>query len=357
MTERGLYAGRTASTRLTRISSILYEYATATWTAVPEPSVTELYPNNSNQEDGPWRYAKKQIVEQLEDLTMLWRVAVPGRARGHEASIFKWTDPRVTAEILGVTGGWSERFEKLLAINTTGQGPDVQPAKIQASRDEWQQMPDLEFYVDFETVSDLADDFSQLPNKGGQTLIFMIGCGHMENGEWQFESFVGDSLSEPAEAGIIQSWLTHMESVKSRLASQVKTPCVIHWSPAEVSNLETAYNSAVERHNRPEWSSLGWFDFLREVVQEEPVVVRGSMAFGLKPFAKAMHSHGLIETLWGDGPTDGLGAMVGAWWCSQEAVRLDIRMQEVDLMREIASYNEVDCKVMMEIIGYLRRNH
>ena len=70
-----------------------------------------------------------------------------------------------------------------------------------------------------------------------------------------------------------------------------------------------------------------------------------------------MHSHGLIETLWGDGPTDGLGAMVWAWWCSQEAVRLGIRMQEVDLMREIASYNEVDCKVMMEIIGYLRRNH
>ena len=248
-------------------------------------------------------------------------------------------------------------FEELLAINTTANGPAVHPPRIQAARKEWHLTPELEFYVDFETVSDLADDFSKLPEKGGQPLIFMIGCGHVEAGEWHFESFVVDALSESEEARIIHGWLMHMETVRNRLAPKMEIPRIIHWSPAEVSNFETAYNSAKERHNRPDWPSLGWFDFLRRVVHEEPVVVRGSLAFGLKSVAMAMHAHGLIETLWGDGPADGLGAMVGAWWCAQEAARLGVPIQQIDLMHDIAGYNEVDCKVMMEIIRYLRREH
>ena len=31
--------------------------------------------------------------------------------------------------------------------------------------------------------------------------------------------------------------------------------------------------------------------------------------------------------------------------------------QEIDLMQEIIDYNEVDCKVMMEIVAYLRKYH
>ena len=32
-------------------------------------------------------------------------------------------------------------------------------------------------------------------------------------------------------------------------------------------------------------------------------------------------------------------------------------MTELTLMREITRYNEVDCKVMMEIVRYLRERH
>ena len=34
-----------------------------------------------------------------------------------------------------------------------------------------------------------------------------------------------------------------------------------------------------------------------------------------------MHAQGLIGTAWADGPTDGLGAMVGAWSAAAEARR------------------------------------
>ena len=68
-------------------------------------------------------------------------------------------------------------------------------------------------------------------------------------------------------------------------------------------------------------------------------------------------SPGLIGTSWEQGPGDGLGAMVGAWSCSDEATKLRCTLMETDLMQGIAAYNQVDCKVMMEIVRYLRANH
>ena len=86
-------------------------------------------------------------------------------------------------------------------------------------------------------------------------------------------------------------------------------------------------------------------------------MVRGALGFGLKAVANALHSHGLIETDWADSPIDGLGAMVGAWRCDEDARKKGLPMTDLTLMGEIARYNEVDCKVMMEIVGYLRANH
>jgi hypothetical protein len=67
-------------------------------------------------------------------------------------------------------------------------------------------------------VSDLDDDFQAIPKRGGQTLIFMIGCGHMENGAWQFKCFTADSMNEPSEGAVIDAWLSHMDATKQRLA-------------------------------------------------------------------------------------------------------------------------------------------
>ncbi len=70
-----------------------------------------------------------------------------------------------------------------------------------------------------------------------------------------------------------------------------------------------------------------------------------------------MHSYGIIETNWEDSSLDGLGAMVGAWRCATEAAKTTVPLAEIDLMQDIRRYNEVDCKVMMEIVTYLRQNH
>ncbi len=40
-----------------------------------------------------------------------------------------------------------------------------------------------------------------------------------------------------------------------------------------------------------------------------------------------------------------------------EALRLVTPLIDLELMQEIRDYNEVDCKVMMEVVQYLRERH
>ena len=328
----------------------------AGWTALPTPSVPHLYPNLSNQQDGPWHFAKREIANELGDVTMLWQVGPGGREKALEVGVSNWRDAGCTPEVVGVTG--AVRAATLGAILNVNRepGPSVRPSKIRAAQDEWRDTGRVEFFVDFETVGDLADDMSRLPERGGQPLIFMIGCGYVEKGTWKFGSFVVADLTEAEEARIINDWLSYMAEVKSRLDPDGLDPILFHWSPAEVTNFETAYNSAKKRHDA-DWPAPQWFDFLRRVMWAEPVVVRGALAFGLKAVAKALHRHGLIKTSWGDGPTDGLGAMVAAWSCQREAEQQQCPMDELDLMREVVAYNEVDCRAMAEVVTYLRVNH
>jgi len=332
----------------------------ARWSVLPEPTSDALRPNMRNSKDAPWHRAKQKIAKALEDLTILPRVSPDKRAVGFANGLRRWTDPRCEAALLGVNGpATSAQLDAVIEANRPGRtGPAMQPARVTANEHCWRTPAPVEFYVDFETVSDLDDDFSRFPQKNGQPLIFMIGCGYLEVpgdlSTWQFRVFTADLLSEPEERRIIEEWRAHMASVATSEGTTLADSRLFHWSSAERSTLETAYNAAAARHGFPDWPTLPWMDLLAHVVRAEPVTVRGAFGFGLKAIAKALHAAGLTETVWSDGPADGLGAMVGAWWCHYEATRTDTSMRTLELMSEIESYNEVDCKAMADVLRVLR---
>ncbi|MEO8681288.1 MAG: hypothetical protein ABI665_19720 [Vicinamibacterales bacterium] len=244
------------------------------------------------------------------------------------------------------------------ANHSSASGSIVFPDKLTVAENSWRLPAAAEFYVDFETVSDLDDDFARFPEASGQALIFMIGCGSLTQSntgpKWTHRVFTALNLSVTEEKRIIEDWLSHLRTECEARQCTLENARLFHWSPAETSSLIDAYNSAHVRQGSPAWPELPWFDLLNGLVKEQPMTVRGAFGFGLKSIAKAMHANGLIESVWRDGPADGLGAMVGAWWCHREALRQGTTMPAIGLMKEIDSYNEIDCKVMAEVLAFLR---
>ena len=305
-----------------------------TWQVLPEPSRPELRPPGSSYAEWPWTGAIRRITVELDDPIRLGEVGATRRDKAVAKGITSWRDTGTTAASFGVTGAATgPRLNAILDVNRT-EGPIVRPVRITGGDEVWRDRSGLEFFVDFETVNDTDDDFRGFPEKGGQPLIFMIGCGHMEEGRWRFRCFVADRLTPKAEAEAIDAWIEHMSAVGVGLGAAGEVPRVWHWSPAETTNLTTAYNSACERHPDRGWASslqLRWFDLLNNVVRAQPVVVRGAFGFGLKEVANALHGHALIRTGWGDSDVDGLGAMVGAWHSDREAEERGVRLIDTDL--------------------------
>tara|TARA_Y100001970_G_scaffold99355_2_gene124968 strand:- start:2138 stop:3883 length:1746 start_codon:yes stop_codon:yes gene_type:complete len=326
------------------------------WQVTPEPSNDFLRPNISNQQDYPWHSAKSSINAQLKDLTSLWQVSTSNRSIANKSGIFKWDEENYSVSDLGFKP--SERtntIQKIIDINKQSEKKSVLPLKLTNCDQAWRDTNTLDFYVDFETVSDIDDDFSRLPSSGGQAMIFMIGCGYIENEEWIWKCFIANSLTQPDEKVIIESWCEYMKNVSQKLS--LPDSRIFHWHSAETSSLNTAYNSAKNRFGEQSWENYNWYDLRKMVVAKEPLTIKGSFGFGLKAIAKSLYKLGLIDTSWNEGPTDGLGAMAGAWQANKEANAKNISLKDTLLIKEIQKYNEVDCKVMWEIVKYLRQSH
>lgn len=326
----------------------------ATWQILPKPSLAELYPNAGNREDSPWHRAKSVIATELAELTRLPGINPKLRRLAHVRGIWRMDEPGLTAESLEVARD-AGKCEAALRANDPGCDGVVWPAWIERADPVWRNIQGLEFYVDFETVSNLDDDFSRLPAVGGQALIFQIGCGHEQDGEWRFRQWTVGELTPLEEARILGEWVGHMNEQLAVRELNWSDSRIVHYSSAELSMLQGAYNSAQSRQSG-EWPELEWYDLLKQVIGAEPLGVRGAYGHGLKAVTRAMADAGLIDIAWGDGPGDGLGAMVGAWWAAAEARRTRIGLGEIELMKQIGDYNETDCRAMYEVLRWLRAN-
>ena len=327
----------------------------AEWRVLPIPSVPELWPNMKAGSDFPWHTAKAEIAAKLGELTILPRVNVDLRTAAHAVGVTRWDDARTSANLLGLDGQHGRTLDAVIAVNRDA-GDVLRPERVSADEEQWRVPPPAEAFVDFEFVHDMDDDFSAFPQKGGQALIFQIGSGTYRDRRWAFRQFTVDDLGVEAEARMIDDWLAHLDEVAREAGcSSASDVRLVHWSLAEESNFERAYESARSRHPDRSWPPLAWYDLLGRVFRAQPIVVKGAFSFGLKSIARAMRAHGLIETQWGEGLADGAGAMAGAWAAAADSRARGRSLTESPVMQEIARYNEVDCRVMAEILDYLRR--
>lgn len=346
----------------------------STWNVLPEPSVEELYPNMCNQYDAPYGKVKKELADQLDEITLLWMCGVKNRESCAQHGVTRWTDERCTVETLGMTGDIkAPTLERMLDFNHGKVAPNEDPeAKVvpRFINNNWynwrgQNMNgggrsdptvNLEFFIDFENTTNILDDMQSLPAIGGSNIIFMVGLGYMtpDTKQWKYHCFVAPSLSQKGEFDMFKRFHTIVDAICRKY--KCPDPNFYHWGHAET----TLYNNMLDRQSRrgaQGWNPPKFCDFLR-VMKDEIILVKGVLNFSLKSIGKGLHSHGLIDLTWDSGDCEsGLDAMVKAGECYRKAKSRGSNVLADDTMQKIIKYNEVDCKMIYEIITYLRNNH
>ena len=311
------------------------------WTISP-PSRSELYPNMC-VDSGEWNSVKENLAREISDITMLWQCGPKNRDNAMMHGVDSWKDSNCNGKILGLGKSYENTVNDIIKINTTRGMPPVSPSKIQNNYLDWQNMTSSDLFVDFETLSDICQGGGEFsPVQMDMNMIFMIGVGWLDvEGNWQYKNFIAESLSHESEKDILIKFINFVNTYSD--------PKLFYWH-AERSFWSRALkkNGLLTDANM----NFDWVDLCR-IFRTEPIVIKNCFNFGLKNVAKCLKEHNLITTELNAECLNGMMAMVKAWNCYERGgqIRGDA------IMKDIGVYNEFDCRVLYDILNYLRKKH
>ncbi len=310
----------------------------------------ELYPNMCNEYDFPWRKYKKQIADANDELTNMWMVGSKNRNTAIGNGVYKWTDEKCNAEVLGILGNKNSiTLDEILNTNRS-KTIKISPDKITCDLYNWQKEHKLEFYIDFESFNGSIFNIDDVTNASTENIIFMIGVGyiHPSTKIWKYKTFCAKTLTNKHEKQICKKLTKHISKVSKK--HNVNIARCIHWSSAEI----TMWNNAMNKHNLNwKWS---WMDLLK-IFKEEPITIKGCLSFGLKDVATNMKRHGFIKSAWPDTTMNGQNVMVLVKEMNEYAITQNKILRSFDSIKRVIEYNKTDVKVLQEILQYLRQNH
>jgi predicted RecB family nuclease len=319
------------------------------WTLLPIPCRKELFPNMKNEKDGYWNKIKKELNDKIYEITSIWNCGVKRREMAYNNNVYGWNNPMCTSELMGFKKGKiANTIDSILDINR--QNVDlIRPNKINFEREKWYKINKdvMEFYLDFETLN---SNFGSIIKEGvisynSNQYIFMIGVGYFDK-KWIYKSFIMKNKDSNSENQMMDEFHTYINNI---LLKYNKTQSKFyHWSHAEVS----AYNNFKSRNSEfnLDDSHFSFYD-LNKVFISEPVVIKGALDYSLKTIAKSLYENKLINSYWNvKSPiSSGLNAMIMANQIYEKQDDVNFHSTQEQLMSEIIKYNEIDCKVLMEI--------
>ena len=305
------------------------------WHILPTPSRKELYPNMKNSRYNNYSLVKNQLAYEIKELTSIWYVNYKNRNFAHSNNIYSWTDKKCNSTTLGINNKRGIIIDNILNVNRDSD-KIIYPLQIKYNENNWKQYNNntMEFYIDYETT-----------NYENRTYIFMIGVGYIDNG-WKFKNFTMPLLDDETQELVLKDFWIFINNLL--LKCNKTEPRFIHWTKAEPSN----YNKYIDKFKLPNMNFIDLYD----VFVKEPITIKGALNFSLKEISKAMYNLKLIQTTW---QTD-ISCMNGLdtlYW-SLILYKTGRRIRKTNkYLNDIIKYNEIDCKVLYEIITYLRNNH
>ena len=371
----------------------------------------DLYPNMCNKLDDNFHNKKRKLADFLGEHTLIGWVGIKHRKIAHSNNIFRFDDPKCTINTLGITGNKRRKtIHTLLKMNQTTNNSKISestcnpkvleawkefclsknfiPKKIITNIYNWRNINSIEAYVDFETVPcSLLENylFKNVPttNLEGQR-IFLIGIWYKNSisDNWEYKKFISDNLDIKGESKIIFDFTNFIKDNKFTK--------LYHWGKsAEPYMYQNAYNRYIKVLTQDRnfeskiveddiseildskfrakeaqrarvrdgsfVSSLNkniWKDMCT-LFKEGNVGIRGVKTYGLKDVANHMFLHNLIPEIWDSNNSNcinGTNAIVNAY-------QINKNMQTDPRMNDIIKYNKIDCKILYDIMKYIRNNH
>jgi hypothetical protein len=294
-----------------------------------------------------------EVANKIGELTNVWHVTVKHRQTAHKNGIKSWRDSNCTSTIMGFTTEERARVvDEILDVNRSISNV-IKPKHIKNDTSNWQTVGPTDFYIDFETINCCFNN-PQINIHNSKTqpdMVFMIGIGHVENNEFVYKVFYTNDLSLSEEEKMFDNFSKYLVLKIKELDPNLEyIPRLFHWGFAEQANINHVNIRHFDKYIKL-FNFCQWVDMYKVFISE-PIVINGSLDFKLKHIGKAMQKHGLVNTLWdNNGPYDGLGAMLSA---VESYTKGDINTPEFQL---IIDYNKIDCKILWEILTYLRSNH
>ena len=316
----------------------------------------ELYPNMCNSNDAPFTSIKQELAIKIAELTSIWKVGIKNREKAHSKNIFSWKDDNCSSENLGISKSLAPTIDNIININKNSDYI-YSPNKLETNMFEWRdEKKYVDFYIDFETIQDVFyKDTVSITNNKSNNFIFMIGVGYFDySNNWIFKEFHMDKLVDNEEIRIMIEFKQYVEEtyVKMRQLSSSKIR-FFHWSHAEVSFLEN-YNN---KNNLSYTSFLNKIEFadLYKLFTQEKICINGALTYKLKDISKALYKHGLIQTTWNStNVTNGLNAMLDGCYYYKCIDNNKVDDNTKNIFDNIIKYNEIDCKVMGDIVLWMR---
>ena len=317
------------------------------WSASP-PSRPELFPNMC-RDSGSWQRVKRKLAIKNKELTLLWNVGVKHRQNALNHNIKSWDDPTCDSHHLGINGARKKVIDKILHINRhTSQ--KISPTRITSNLHDWRNNSN-EVFVDFETMLDMFYDKETLPHQPKKEQIFMIGVGYRQMDKWNYKSFTCNALTLEEEYRIMNEFVEFMNSLGN--------PRIWYWSAEKrfwhqsCNKQFEEYEEDTEKSNKILQWEIGELLDLSNLFRQEPITIKGCFGFGLKEIAEAMRNHGLITTKIESETSSGTVAAFKAW----EVYNTHHDPENSAILKDIEEYNQFDCRVLSDILEYLRNNH
>lgn len=342
------------------------------WKLLPEPSVPELYPNMASASDTPWDGFKHEYARKIGEITLLWNCGYKNREIAHKNGIYSFNDPKCNSAAVGINGNiQAPLLNKIIKINQKKEFKtplDRIDMFINTKvNNDWLKPCKLRISVDFETINNIFDDFSKLPESQDQSYLFLIGVSYKIDGNpVQYKMFLASELSKNSEFQMIYQFYSFLRNLTDTyLGKGIPIPPLYHWAHIEKSFFLGLCDRLIQTIGPDVYddiyrikNELIWFDLL-DCFKNNPIIINGCFKFGLKEISRRLSELGLIKTIWNSNSKclSDSTTMVIAQKAYQTSMQTGIAINQIQVIKEIMEYNKVDCIVLQEIIDILKEKN